>query len=105
MTFSLAAPDVPSPQEKEYGLGEVQHPPATACWRKSSASGQDGGACVQITCTNEHVWVRDSKNPLGPYLGFTRGEWTVFLVGVQRDEFDRSTMPACAPPASGASPV
>lgn len=102
MTFSLSARDVPSPQEKECGMGEMSHPPATMCWQKSSASGASG-ACVQVTCTHEHVWVRDSKNPLGPFLGFTRDGWTAFLVGVQRDEFDRSRTPACPPRASGAS--
>lgn len=91
MTFSLAARDVPSPQEKEYGTGEVPQPPATVYWQKSSASGA-GGACVQITGTDAYVWVRDSKNPLGPFLGFTRDGWAAFLVGVQRDEFDRSRM-------------
>ncbi|MGH3909446.1 MAG: DUF397 domain-containing protein [Pseudonocardiaceae bacterium] len=89
MTFSFAARDVPSPQEREYGLGEVQQPPATACWRKSSASGANYD-CVQVTRTDEHIWVRDSKNPLGPFLGFTRDGWRAFLAGVQRDEFDRS---------------
>lgn len=103
MTFSLAARDVPSLQDEEYGMVEMLQPPATACWQKSSASGGEGGACVQVTCTHEHVWVRDSKNPLGPFLGFTRDGWTAFLVGVQRDEFDRSRMPACPPHASGAS--
>ncbi len=61
--------------------------PATVSWQKSSASG--GGACVEVARTHEHVWVRDSKNPLGPGLGLTREEWTVFIVGVQRGEFDR----------------
>lgn len=91
MTFSLAARDVSSPQEKEYGMGEVPQPPARVCWQKSSVSGANLD-CVQVTCANEHVWVRDSKNPLGPFLGFTRDGWAAFLVGVQRDEFDRSRM-------------
>jgi len=88
MTSSLAARDVPSPQKKEYGMVEVPPPPITASWQKSSAT--KAGACVQITRTHEHVWVRDSKNPLGPVLGFTGEGWAVFVVGVQRDEFDRS---------------
>lgn len=94
MTSPLAARDVPSPQEKEYGMVEVPPPPATASWRKGSASGGDPrDNCVEVTSTQGHVWVRDSKNPLGPALGLIGEGWSVFLVGVQRDEFDRSGVP------------
>jgi hypothetical protein len=62
-------------------------PPTAASWQKSSATTQ--GACVEVARSHEHVWVRDSKDPLGPVLGLTREEWAVFLVGVQRGEFDR----------------
>ena len=69
---------------------EVPPPPATASWQKSSASSPDDIDCTEVTRTREHAWVRDSKNPLGPALGFTREGWAAFLIGVQRDEFDRS---------------
>jgi hypothetical protein len=92
MTSTLAVRDVPSPQKKEYGMVDVPPSPTTASWQKSNASGS--GNCVQITRTQEHVWVRDSKNPLGPALGFTREGWAAFVVGVQCDEFDRSGVPA-----------
>lgn len=92
MTSSLAARDVSSPQEKRHGMVEVQQSPATAPWQKGRASGADG--CVQVAHIQEYVWVRDSKNPLGPALGFTRDEWAVFIVGVQCDEFDRPGVPA-----------
>lgn len=95
MTFSLAARDLPSLQEKAYGMVRVPHPPATACWRKSSASGA-GGECVQVARTQDQVWVRDSKSPVGPVLGFTRAGWTAFLSGVQRGEFDQRTFCAAA---------
>jgi hypothetical protein len=87
---------VPSPQEKEYGMVEMPPPPATASWswQKSSASIDLDPDCVQIIRSQGHVWVRDSKNPLGPVLGFTREAWVAFLVGVQREEFDRSGVPA-----------
>jgi hypothetical protein len=94
MTTSLATRDVPSPQKKEYGMVEAPRPPTTVSWQKSSASSPDTIDCVQVTRTHEHVWVRDSKNPLGPVLGFTREEWAVFLVGVRCDEFGRSKVPA-----------
>jgi Domain of unknown function (DUF397) len=92
MTSSLAARDVPSPQEKEYGMIDVPQPPATVSWQQSSATG--GGACVEVARTQEHVWVRDSKNPHGPALGLAREGWVAFLGGVQRDEFDRSGVSA-----------
>ncbi|MEU7000984.1 DUF397 domain-containing protein [Nonomuraea sp. NPDC046570] len=34
------------------------------------------------------VLVRDSKNPNGPVLTFTPGEWTAFLDGAGKGEFD-----------------
>ncbi|MGH3776241.1 MAG: DUF397 domain-containing protein [Pseudonocardiaceae bacterium] len=64
---------------------DVSQPPAAASWQKSSATG--GQECLEVTCTHGHVWVRDSKNPLGPALGFTREGWAAFLVGLQSDEF------------------
>jgi hypothetical protein len=33
--------------------------------------------------------VRDSKNPTGPALIFTPGEWDAFLAGAKDGEFDR----------------
>ncbi|MBV8541271.1 MAG: DUF397 domain-containing protein [Pseudonocardiales bacterium] len=72
---------------------EVPPPPATASWRKSRVSGDPSGNCVEVTGTQGHVWVRDSKDPLGPALGLTREGWSAFLVGVQRDELDRSGVP------------
>ncbi|MGH3898007.1 MAG: DUF397 domain-containing protein [Pseudonocardiaceae bacterium] len=73
---------------------KVPPPPATASWQKSSASSPNTIDCAEVTRRQEHVWVRDSKNPLGPVLGFTREGWAAFVVGVQRDEFDRSGLRA-----------
>lgn len=72
---------------------EVPPLPATASWQRSSASA-DGANCVQVTRGQEHVWVRDSKNPRGPVLSFTRKGWEVFIDAVQRGDFDRSGVPA-----------
>ncbi|MBV9163939.1 MAG: DUF397 domain-containing protein [Pseudonocardiales bacterium] len=69
---------------------EVPPPPATASWQKSRTSGDPSANCVEVTSTQGRVWVRDSKNPLGPALGLTGEGWSVFLAGVQRDEFTRS---------------
>lgn len=94
MAWSLTARGVPSLQEKEYGMGNVPQPPAKASWQKSNASGDKDEECVEMVGTQWYVWVRDSKNPLGPTLGFSRDAWSVFLVGVQCDEFDHSRVPA-----------
>jgi hypothetical protein len=84
---------VPSCRREEYDVVEMpQSPPTAASWQQSSVSG--GGNCVQVVRADEHVWVRDSKDPRGPALGFTREEWAVFLVGVQRGEFDRPRVSA-----------
>lgn len=65
---------------------EVPPPPATASWKKSSASGT--GNCVEVACSPDYVWVRDSKKSDGAILAFTRAEWTAFLAGARRGEFD-----------------
>jgi Domain of unknown function (DUF397) len=55
-------------------------------WKKSTASGT--GNCVEVAGVDGAVLVRDSKDPSGPALHFTRGEWTAFLLGVRGGEFD-----------------
>jgi len=46
-----------------------------ADWRKSTYSGGNGGECVEVaTNLPGMVAVRDSKNPDGPILTFTRDE-------------------------------
>lgn len=58
-------------------------------WIKSTASGSQGGNCVQAAFTSDGVLVRDSKEPDGPRLKFTGAEWDAFLDGVKKGEFDR----------------
>ncbi|MGQ0715835.1 MAG: DUF397 domain-containing protein [Pseudonocardiales bacterium] len=72
----------------------VEVPPVTASWQKSRLSGDPTNECVEIFCTHEHVRVRDSKNPCGPVLGFTREGWATFVTGVRCDEFNRPRGPA-----------
>ncbi|MEV6010709.1 DUF397 domain-containing protein [Streptomyces sp. NPDC051976] len=48
-------------------------------WRKSSYSGNEGGQCVEVAACPEAVHVRDSKDPEGPALTFTGAAWTAFL--------------------------
>ena len=60
----------------------------SATWFKSSFSGPNGNACVEVALLPEGVAVRDSKDQGGPVLRFTAQEWIAFLAGVRADEFD-----------------
>jgi len=55
-----------------------------AQWRKSSHSSGDG-QCVEVARLDldQAVAVRDSKNPNGPKLIFTRYEWASFTNGMR----------------------
>ncbi|MGH3825479.1 MAG: DUF397 domain-containing protein [Pseudonocardiaceae bacterium] len=56
-------------------------------WRKSSRSnGGVEGNCVEVAALPNLVAMRDSKDPAGPVLAFTRAEWRAFLGGVRTGE-------------------
>lgn len=60
-----------------------------AVWRKSSKS-QDGGGCVEVAeLDQQHVAVRDSKNPTGPALIFRRDQWSAFLASLGAGDLTR----------------
>ncbi|MEV2223682.1 DUF397 domain-containing protein [Nocardia vinacea] len=60
-----------------------------ARWFKSSRSSANA-ECVEVAFLDGGmVGVRDSKNPTGPALVFTPGEWEAFTAGVNDGEFDR----------------
>lgn len=48
-------------------------------WRKSSYSTGNGGNCVEVGTGRQLIAVRDSKDPNGPALAFSRGDWDVFI--------------------------
>lgn len=47
-------------------------------WRKSTYSSGNGGACVEVGTAPRAVSVRDSKDPEGPVLAFSRYGWLAF---------------------------
>ena len=47
-------------------------------WRKSSYSGSNGGTCVEVGTTGRAVAIRDSKDPSGPALAFAPRAWQAF---------------------------
>ncbi|WP_442875931.1 DUF397 domain-containing protein [Amycolatopsis sp. NBC_01488] len=57
-------------------------------WRKSSYSGNENTACVEVAFTPHTpipaVAVRDSKDPHGPHLAVDPTSWRGFLTSVTR---------------------
>ena len=59
-----------------------------AAWVKSSRSGPTGGNCVEVAALADgQVAMRNSRQPEGPVLVFTRAEWEAFLLGARDGEF------------------
>jgi len=57
--------------------------PLSRTWAKSSYSTSNGGNCVEARDTGRAVQVRDSKNPDGPALTFTRAQWLAFTTEIR----------------------
>lgn len=55
-------------------------------WRRSSACAS--GNCVEAARFAGRVLVRDAKNPDQTPLSFDEDEWTAFVEGVKKGEFD-----------------
>ena len=61
--------------------------PVPATWRKSSFS-NNVQACVELAVGPGVAHIRDSKNPAGGHLTFTRAEVAAFVAGLKAGEFD-----------------
>ena len=57
-------------------------------WRKSQAS-NPSGCCVEVAeLPGGAIAVRNSRDPSGPALVYTRAEIGAFLIGTKNGEFD-----------------
>jgi hypothetical protein len=54
-----------------------------ATWRKSSRSSPNGGNCVEVAGLPSGVGVRDSKDPVGPKLVVSRGEFAMLVAALK----------------------
>ena len=65
----------------------MTHDLSEACWVRSRACSSDG--CVEVAhLADGSVAVRDSKDAGKPAQVFNQEEWSAFITGVKRGEFD-----------------
>jgi Domain of unknown function (DUF397) len=70
-------------------------------WVKSSLSFSNGN-CVEVArLPGDEIGVRNSRDPDGPVLTFTPGEWGAFVGRARLGEFGRSSRPPTGSPAAG----
>lgn len=55
-------------------------------WRKSSHSGTQEGACVEVAKLPGAIGLRDSKNPGGPHLSLEADSFAGLLARIKHDE-------------------
>jgi hypothetical protein len=55
-------------------------------WRVSLTC--DGGACIMVARHGDFVVFGNTSQPDGPVYVYTLAEWTAFLRGVKRGDFD-----------------
>lgn len=54
-------------------------------WRRGSRCGSAN--CVEVAGTARSIFVRDSKDPDGPPLEFSREAWGTFITAIERGQF------------------
>lgn len=55
-------------------------------WRRGRLCADS--ACVEVAAGTDRIYLRDSKDPDGATLGFTRAEWAAFLGSAKEGDFD-----------------
>lgn len=55
-------------------------------WWKSSRSGNQGGACVEVATSGDNWFVRDSKDPDSGVLTVSAAAWQAFVSSVRDSE-------------------
>ena len=56
--------------------------------RSSACLPNPSPSCVEVSTGGGEIVVRDSKDPSGGTLVFTKDEWLAFVAGVKKGEFD-----------------
>lgn len=69
----------------------AQHPKgdfdlSRAVWQR--AKGDDSESAVEVAFVDDLIGLRNSADPNGPVLVFTKDEWDAFVGGAQDGEFD-----------------
>ena len=64
-------------------MATTGHDLSHAAWRKSTHSGS--GNCLETAPVPGGITVRDSANPYGPALAFTRRAWTTFTATLKTE--------------------
>jgi hypothetical protein len=57
-----------------------------AVWQRAPGDTSEGA--VEVAFVDELIGLRNSAQPDGPVLVFTRSEWEAFVAGAQNGEFD-----------------
>ncbi|BCJ63820.1 DUF397 domain-containing protein [Polymorphospora rubra] len=57
-----------------------------AVWQRAEGDASDGA--VEVAFVDDLIGLRNSADPDGPVLVFTRSEWDAFVGGAQLGEFD-----------------
>lgn len=60
-------------------------------FRKSSLTGSDRYACVEVAMREGVVAVRSTTDPSKTTVLYTNDEWSAFIGGVKKGEFDLPT--------------
>ena len=67
----------------------TRSPEETWTWRKSTYCASN--SCLEVAFLDGWVALRDSKETNGPVLMFNRAEWSAFLKGASKGEFNPSS--------------